>query len=112
MTCCDCGGPVVGRADKLYCSDLCRLRAFRRRSRERVELSLRSPSTEELLARISEPRLEAALVSGVARAAARDWRAAVWILERRWPQRWALNRRSTRLEAALEDEFELPVDVD
>ena len=32
---------------------------------------------------------EVALVAAMERAAAVDWRAATWLLERRWPERWA-----------------------
>jgi transposase len=31
---------------------------------------------------------EARLVLLIARAAAHDWRAGAWMLERRWPERW------------------------
>ena len=38
----------------------------------------------------SEAASEARLVVLLLRAAAQDWRASAWWLERRWPQRWAL----------------------
>ena len=34
--------------------------------------------------------VEASLVVGIVEASKRDWRAAAFVLERRWPERWAL----------------------
>jgi hypothetical protein len=47
-----------------------------------------------------KPLVEAELVSTVSSAAEGEWRAAAWLLERRWPERW---RRAGGLEAAVED---------
>jgi hypothetical protein len=48
---------------------------------------------------------ESALVMGVAAAARDDWRAAVWILEHRWPERWAPAGRAAASKRLAEDEF-------
>ena len=37
---------------------------------------------------------EASLVAGIMLAGRSDWRAAAFILERRWPERWALRARA------------------
>jgi hypothetical protein len=57
----------------------------------------------ELVDELEGPRGEAALVLGVARAAATNWGAAAWLLERRWPERWGLGRRA-RVEIADHDD--------
>ena len=41
---------------------------------------------------------ESELVSWIRTAAAKDWKAAAWILERRFPERWA---RPERIEGTL-----------
>src|SRR5262245_16412631 len=51
----------------------------------RAEVTLASSDASSLF---DDPRLEAALVSAIAAAGRRDWRAAAWVLERRWPERW------------------------
>ena len=38
---------------------------------------------------LDEEQLQRALVASVVRAAQHDWRAATWLLERRWPSRFA-----------------------
>jgi hypothetical protein len=82
MGCATCGGPIFGRADKRYCSDFCRLHAFRQRSRgDRTVLG-------ELADVLGDALAEPVLLALVARAARADWRAAAWILEHRWPQQW------------------------
>jgi len=45
---------------------------------------------------------ESRSVLAVVKAAKRDWRAAAWMLERRWPQRYAL-RQTVRVEKAPAD---------
>jgi hypothetical protein len=48
-----------------------------------------APDLEDAVARaLAEPRL----VGLIAREAARSWRAAAWLLERRYPERWAASR--------------------
>jgi transposase len=56
--------------------------------RERViEARAASPETAEALS-------EARLVVLIARAAVHDWKAAAWLLERRYPERWARRREA------------------
>jgi hypothetical protein len=44
---------------------------------------------ERLVERLPPTAAESALVSGIAQAARADWKAAAFILERRWPERWS-----------------------
>ena len=57
-----------------------------------------------LVARFQQATAEAESnsVLAVFKAAKRDWRAAAWLLERRWPQRYAL-RHTVRVEKAPSD---------
>lgn len=55
-----------------------------------------TPSELDRLVDALEPAVaESALVAGVAAAAREDWRAAAWVLSRRWPERWASVERAT-----------------
>jgi hypothetical protein len=38
---------------------------------------------------VEDEQLQRALVASVLRASQHDWRAATWLLEKRWPQRYA-----------------------
>jgi hypothetical protein len=50
-----------------------------------------------------EVAVEAELETIVAYAAVDDWRAAAWLLERRWPERWT-RRRPEQPEPAVESD--------
>ena len=47
------------------------------------------PGPLALALTLERPETESALFSAVVRAAQGDWRAAAWVLERAWPERWA-----------------------
>lgn len=56
--------------------------------------------------RMAEGKAEASLLACVVKAAPANWRAAAWILERRWPKAWGRRdfeaeraRQAARLEA-------------
>jgi hypothetical protein len=49
------------------------------------EVALLEELDERLSVALAEPRL----VALVTRAAEQNWRAAAWLLERRYPERWA-----------------------
>ena len=73
---------MVGRADKVFCSDLCRVQAHRGRARgDRAAL-------DELTSVLGDRLAEPTRVALVARAARTDWRAAATLLAMRWPERW------------------------
>lgn len=90
-----CGQPLLGaaRADRRYHGMSCRKLGFRRRQHEREatdsEVATYVPSLDPnavLEEATSEPRL----LICIAKAAAQgNWRAAAWVLERRYPERWA-----------------------
>jgi hypothetical protein len=46
-------------------------------------------ASSTLIGWLEKPVTEPALVSAVKRASQEDWRAAAWVLERHWPERWA-----------------------
>jgi hypothetical protein len=95
----------TSRPDRRYCSDSCRQLAYqrrrgpasrpssidRRRDRDRATLI----ELERVLAsHLEEPHL----VALIAKAARSQWRAAAWILERRYPERWGVRRDVRRDE--------------
>ena len=85
--CLSCNAVIAAtaRGDRRFCSTACRMRAHRRRH------GLRSVSRDQLellIAGVEPPLAESALVEGIARAARDDWKAAAYILSRRWPERW------------------------
>jgi hypothetical protein len=64
-----------------------------------------APEELERLAETVPPAAaESALVTGIAQAARADWKAAAFILERRWPERWSPTERTA---ASGGDEHEL-----
>lgn len=50
---------------------------------------------------------ESALISRIHAATEKDWRAAAWLLERRWPDRWA---NTHRIEMRLQEELDAILD--
>jgi hypothetical protein len=84
--------PRSARVTQRFCSRACRQRMYARRRRdgERDERAEQVRRLEEMLeTATSEPRL----VAIVARAAgAGSWRAACWILERKFRERWSSSR--------------------
>ena len=97
MKCENCGEslPALSRRNKRYCDARCRRRAFEQRHRGEPELApvvqiSDDAQAQELLARvIAEPRLVALVAAG----AKTNWRAAAFLLERHYPERWAPVRR-------------------
>jgi hypothetical protein len=94
------------RDEGLHPDEIAKLTRLSRRSVYRAlaavppaEVALAPSDASSLL---DDPRLEGALVGAIAAAARRDWRAAAWILERRWPDRWG--RVEVRPLAEAEDD--------
>lgn len=96
--CVVCGLELEANADarKRYCSPRCRQVAFRRRTQSP---RLRLVVDEALAGEPSESeegdedeRLQAALMGAVLRGSQTDWRAARWLLEIRWPERFGALR--------------------
>jgi hypothetical protein len=111
MTCATCGEelPALARSNRRYCCDArCRRQAYElRRAEPEPEPELapvvaitNDAQAEELLARVLDERR---LIALVATGAKTNWRAAAFLLERRYPERWAPVRRS-----AMEPEPVLP----
>jgi hypothetical protein len=103
---CDgCGEPLVGgRADRRYCGAACRKAAFLRRRREREAPELAEPAAAQPLDRaavLEEALSEERLLVYVAHQARTSFRAASWVLERRFPERWA-DPRDPRRDAWAE----------
>lgn len=86
-TCEGCGRPLplLARPDRRHCSSICRLIAFRRRQQAALA--------------------EAVLVGDIQQAGAMDWRAAAFLLERHYPERWGHDARGEDvLDVELEEE--------
>jgi hypothetical protein len=94
-----CGEPLapLARANQRHHGQACRARAYRRRrghadpAQGVLAASLSIDQAAVLDAATSEGRL----VALIAHAAARPggWRAAAWMLERRYPERWSARGR-------------------
>ena len=105
MKCEHCGDPLpaLSRRNRRFCDARCRRRAFEERHAPAApELAPVVPITddrqaEELLQRVLDERR---LVALVATGAKTNWRAAAFLLERRYPERWAPIRRPQADEAA------------
>jgi hypothetical protein len=88
----------TARPDKRYCSRACKQLASERRRRERADFATvveQSGLPPELARALMQATDETRLLAQVAAAAARgQWRAAAWILERRYPERWSAPART------------------
>jgi endogenous inhibitor of DNA gyrase (YacG/DUF329 family) len=91
--CATCGRSIAEDADRRrrYCSGRCRQVAFRRRSQSPRLRLVDADATAELDGDEDE-LLQGELVNAVLRAAQTDWRAARWLLETRWPERYGALR--------------------
>lgn len=104
-TCEACGvdrGPLA-RPNQRHCTgtSACRVRASRARARARArehgsplrDWLSRSPAVStELAQAVEEATSEVRLVGLVAKAGSTNWRAAAWLLERRYQERWTPQR--------------------
>jgi hypothetical protein len=88
--------PTTARRDRRYCNGRCRAAASARRRRE-----AQAAAGTGIGAGVLPPELQAALdhaleehrlVARVAAAAPTNWRAAAWLLSRRFPDRWGDHR--------------------
>ena len=98
--CAGCGEPLTwpGRSNRRHHDARCRKAAYTRRQRERQApgLAERNPS-------------EVDLVEYVARGGQTNWRAAAWLLERRYPERWGPGAEP---EPAIPDEPDRFAEID
>jgi hypothetical protein len=90
--------PTTARPNQKHHGSACRTAAYARR--RRAEARRTSPTTRlaalspEQQAALDQATSEVRLVALVARAAnGGSWRAATWLLERRWPERWSVRDR-------------------
>jgi hypothetical protein len=60
--------------------------------------------TAELEAALARATEETRLVAYVASAAAKNWRASAWLLERRYPERWGRGTREESIIVPSEDD--------
>src|SRR4051794_17498097 len=100
-TCEACGADLglLARPDQRYCKgSACRVRAHRARTREQHKspvgewLAQSSAVSPELAKAVEEAIAEPRLVALVAKAASSNWRAAAWLLERRYREHWSPQR--------------------
>jgi integrase len=99
--CESCGRPLgsTSRPDRRYCGAACRQAGYERRRRaarassdDTVTAVEPAPALlAELEAAVERATDEMRLVATVAAAAPTNWRAAAWLLSRRWPERWELD---------------------
>jgi hypothetical protein len=95
--CEQCGEPLplLSRSDRRYCTTACRAAASRRRDREaearvfRGSLgSSRANAEAGFDAALARGLDEQRLIAIIATEARRSWRAAAWLAERVYPERW------------------------
>jgi len=92
---CDRELASTSRPDRRYCGAACRQRGYERRRGEAHGLAV-EPATAllaDLEHALGQATSEVVLVAQVASAAKTNWRAAAWLLERRFPERWGRARR-------------------
>jgi hypothetical protein len=122
--CRHCGGeiPSTARSDRVFCRDGCRNGAYKQRRRAQERAAERSspiaraaalpPEQQAVLDQaLAEPRL----VALVAQAANRGtWRAAAFLLERHYPERWGPQRavRGDLPRPLIDDEGDAFAEVD
>jgi hypothetical protein len=84
-----CGEPLgPSRANRRHHDARCRKAAFLRRQQRTAAEPVITPGLDAE-AVIDEATSEPRLLVYIARAAQTNWRAAAWLLERRYPERWA-----------------------
>jgi predicted nucleic acid-binding Zn ribbon protein len=115
--CPECGALIAStrRPDRKFCGAACRQAAYERRrgkvTRARETSSDRDPGATllEFERARDQGREEEFLVGLIVKAAETQWRTAAFVLERRFPSRWAVvrrgeNRPSSEPDALLEDD--------
>jgi hypothetical protein len=86
----------TSRHDRRYCSPACRQSAYERRRGSRP-VAVPPAEQSEIERILAQATREERLVALVAHAARTNWRAAAWLLERRFPGRWAKPRTREEL---------------
>jgi hypothetical protein len=80
----------TSRPDRRYCSPGCRQSAYAQRRGSRPVAVIPPAEQTEIERILAQATREERLVLRVAAAAAKgQWRASAWLLERRYPERWA-----------------------
>jgi hypothetical protein len=94
----------TSRPDRKFCSSSCRVTAHQRRRRSDENRAV--PLSAELERALEKATEETRLVAIVAAAAPKNWRAAAWLLERKFPSRWTVRRPAAEPEPVpVADEF-------
>jgi hypothetical protein len=87
--------PTTGRRDRRYCGGACRAAASTRRRRhgavdiDGTAAAIPPELQQALDSALAEPRLVALVAAAAGKG---QWRAAAWMLERRYPERWGQGR--------------------
>jgi hypothetical protein len=107
--CLACGAdlPESGRADRRYCDSKCRKRAARVRARVAF-----ASSVDDDARSIASATEEIPLVAIVVAEAKTNWRAAAWLLERKYPERWARVARDRQASPPAPDAADPFAEVD